>query len=252
MGIRAWLVLLKLPLAAKSGHRTSDPEADAKLPNIGDRLGLNWEAKWASTVCGTSSIAKLCCKPPSGESNGQNFVQVPVYRAGSLYTLCWASTLATRRKDVRMTKKFLFMATLLMHGSVALAQSSDLNCRDFRGQPVIQMAANIPDGAAARSLPSGQGVIYFNPQIMSAYSQLFRDFVFAHECAHHTLGHGAIAPVNEDDADCWAIRTLVFQLGLPPDRIVEIQQQIAVGGGTGDWSHAPGVVRAQRLPICLM
>lgn len=143
------------------------------------------------------------------------------------------------------------MIALLMQGTIALAQSPYLNCRDYRSQPVLQMPANISDGAAARSLPNGQGVIYFNPAIMSAFSPLFRDFVFAHECAHHALGHGVIAPINEDHADCWAIRTLVLQLGLPPNRVAEIQQQIAAAGSAGDWSHAPGTVRAQRLPACL-
>ena len=126
-----------------------------------------------------------------------------------------------------------------------------ITCIDYKNQPVAVMPnSNMGDAAAARSLPNGQGVIYYNPAKTQYFSKVMLDFVYAHECAHHALGHGALQPVNEQAADCWAIRTLA-SFGLNQNGLVQLQQQIAAMGGAGSWTHAPGIVRANNLLYCL-
>lgn len=146
--------------------------------------------------------------------------------------------------------KVILAITFTFQLTAVFAQSPSYNCKDYRDWPVLQIPAGIPDAAMARTLITGQSVIYYNPLITSKFTPLFKDFLFAHECGHHVLGHGSIAPVNEQDADCWAIRTLVNKFGLPRDRIPEIQTQIAAFG-VGDWTHLPGPLRAAHLPLCL-
>ncbi|MCV6623853.1 MAG: hypothetical protein OIF51_19125 [Cellvibrionaceae bacterium] len=129
--------------------------------------------------------------------------------------------------------------------------ASAVTCYDYKNQYVqVQAAPFLNDGAAARSLSNGQGVILYNPNISKYWSPIMRDFVFTHECAHHALGHGVLKPVNEAEADCWAIKTM-SNLGMTRQQLHYLQNEFAASGsGLPSWTHAPAGVRAQRFALC--
>ena len=144
-------------------------------------------------------------------------------------------------------KRVFFVALIFLFSTNAYA----LNCLDYKNQ-LAKVVPNpqLNDVATVRHLPNGQGVIYFNPAITNQLSSVMRDFIFAHECAHLALGHGIIRPVNEQVADCWAIRTLA-DFGLNQNGLSQLQQELTAFGGSGDWTHAPGYVRSKNLYHCL-
>lgn len=70
---------------------------------------------------------------------------------------------------------------------------------------------------ASSAAPQGKAVILYDPEIMATLPYL-EPFVYAHECAHHALGHTSPAGLlreghafreKELAADCWAAETLV-------------------------------------------
>jgi len=152
--------------------------------------------------------------------------------------------------------RFVSLAVALIalaYAEPSSAQSPYFNCVNFAGFNVQQVPGNI-SGAMATVSPYGQPIIVYNPQQMAGLTPVMRDFIFAHECAHHVLGHGAIQPGNnpiaEQDADCWGIQALVNGFGLHPGNIHQLQALLA-SFGPGDWAHFPGPIRAQNLPSCL-
>ena len=146
--------------------------------------------------------------------------------------------------------KYIFiLVALFLH--IATAQAA---CIDAMGVPVAEIPNTmIADIAQANRLPNGAPVIYFNPNVLSWVSPPTRVFFQAHECGHHVLGHtlGRMVMNMEQEADCWAIRTLVSMGMVGPMEMQAIQMDIA-RFGRGDWSHLPGPQRAINLQECLV
>ena len=125
-----------------------------------------------------------------------------------------------------------------------------IDCYDYRNNYVrVIPIKNLNDAAEAKFLSDGTGVMLYNPNATSRMSSVMRDFTFAHECAHLSLGHGVIRPLSEQAADCWAIRTLA-SFGLNLRGLRQLQSEIS-RFGRGDWTHLPGIVRARNLQMCL-
>ncbi len=125
-------------------------------------------------------------------------------------------------------------------------------CRDVRGIPVVSTPGPINDVAVARLGPRGEPVIIYNPNVLRWMAPQTRLFWYAHECAHHALGHafGAAHPLEvEQQADCWGIRTLMERGTLSQRDLPIIQRDIS--RSTGDWTHLPGPRRALNLSACL-
>lgn len=116
----------------------------------------------------------------------------------------------------------------------------------------------IPDGAMAGFTPEGVPVIFINPAAAVTQTALFQKWVYLHECGHHVLGHttaglfGFRRPyVDEQEADCWAIRRLRDD-GLSPQALFALQSEASVLlNRTGDTSHLPAIARALNLNRCL-
>jgi hypothetical protein len=146
----------------------------------------------------------------------------------------------------------LYLVSLLVSVQSVSAQITYDGCRDFRGISVASVVnQSISDVATAQYAYNGAPIIIYNPVVLSWLQPQTRVFFYAHECAHHALAHLANRPPNmEQDADCWAVRTLVSNgiIGLNDVRI--IQGDIA-RFGQGDWSHLPGPARAINLQACL-
>ena len=139
-------------------------------------------------------------------------------------------------------------------GQAALAQSVTYEgCVDIRGIPVASVPTySINDTAIASLTLSGAPVIYYNPNSTKWMSRPTLLWGYAHECAHHALGHtfGSAHPLQkEQQADCFGIVEVVRR-GLVDDAGVTAIQQWLSGGGS-NWDHLPGPVRAVNLRMCL-
>ncbi len=126
-------------------------------------------------------------------------------------------------------------------------------CRDALGTPVLEYAdMNLPDIAMA-SIVRGQPVIIYNPQVVLMSGPQTRRFFYFHECGHHALGQvlsGVTIPLRtEQEADCWAARTLVESGEFDRDDLIAVGREVSQS--PGDWSHLPGPQRALNLLRCV-
>ena len=154
----------------------------------------------------------------------------------------------------------LFVAVLLGLAAFAeptfkaSAQMTRAGCIDMFGQPILPVVSHrITDvGMARRDRYRGPLIIY-NPRLLARLKPQTRVFFYAHECAHHALGHtvGLGHPMAaEQDADCWAVRNLVRRNILSAHDVTVVQGDLAALA-RGDRTHLPGPERAKRLPGCL-
>lgn len=136
----------------------------------------------------------------------------------------------------------------------ASAQVVYEGCVDFRGIPVPSIADTTSlQIALAGVTRDGYPVIIYNPYGLPQLHPETRLFAYAHECAHHYLGHvllGTPTYIQESEADCWAITELVNNGLITEDGVRIIQFDIA-RLGQADWSHFSGPQRAINLTACL-
>jgi len=131
--------------------------------------------------------------------------------------------------------------------------SASAQCFDARGIPVAEIPNyQLNDIAQANLMPNGAPVIFFNPNVIVNFSFPTRLFFTFHECAHHVLGHalGRLVMNMEQEADCWAIRTIVSRQMISDQQLQMIQSELYTFG-PGDWTHLPGPQRAINLQACL-
>jgi hypothetical protein len=137
--------------------------------------------------------------------------------------------------------------------SEAAAQVSYDGCYVNGGYPVASiMAPNLQDVATAVVDPNAGPVIYYNPYVLAWLQPQTRVFFYYHECAHHVLGHtiGSTHPLFvEQQADCWAIRSLIGSGNFNQHDVAVVQGDLAAAG-RGDWTHLPGPQRALKLALC--
>lgn len=146
----------------------------------------------------------------------------------------------------------MVFAAGLLYSSSGNAQIAFEGCRDINGVPVASISnVRIPDIAMA-SISNGRPVIYYNPSVLAWTRHQTHLFFYAHECAHHALGHvlSGMSLGQEQEADCWGVVTLRRLRRLSDQDISVVQSDIA-RLGRGDWAHLPGPERAIRLRACL-
>lgn len=100
--------------------------------------------------------------------------------------------------------------------------------------------------------PNGAPVIIYNPNVLTWVTPATRVFFYAHECAHHVLGHGVRGHplLREQEADCWAVQQLTGR-GIFGDQEINAVQWDLSRFARGDWSHLPGPIRAINLRACI-
>lgn len=126
-------------------------------------------------------------------------------------------------------------------------------CKDARGQKVaVEQDYRLPQPAVAKGNASGEPIIAYNPRSLLWIHEKTRQFIFAHECAHHQLAHlfGPITYAKEQAADCWAIQYLHNKGALDDSDLEDVQSD--VGRITmGDDVHVTSGQRAANLKWCL-
>lgn len=126
-------------------------------------------------------------------------------------------------------------------------------CRDANNNPVASISALNVNDIAVATFAGGRPVIYYNPQVVAGVHPQTRLFFYAHECAHHALGHlgdGGVSSDKESEADCWAINLLVQRRFVTNRDISIIQADIAQFGRV-DWTHVAGPQQAILLLSCI-
>jgi hypothetical protein len=147
---------------------------------------------------------------------------------------------------------WIVVAAALCVPRASSGQVSFDGCADFRGIPVASVLnPALNDVAAANWAPNGAPVIQYNPNVLIRLAPQTRTFFYAHECAHHALAHGVrnIPFQQEQEADCWAIQTLVSRGVFGVQDIALIQNDLSFS--PGDWTHVAGPQRAFNLAACL-
>jgi hypothetical protein len=146
---------------------------------------------------------------------------------------------------------FVGLSTLTCVGAAeAQIAGYPVSCVDFQGRPVALSAApQLPDVGAARIF-NGQPVILMNPLVLNQQPPVLQLFWYAHECAHHVLGH-IVNPnlTNEASADCWAVKTGRQQGWFPPGAFQLLAQVLQNSPGS-IWGHLPGPARIQNMMAC--
>jgi hypothetical protein len=126
-----------------------------------------------------------------------------------------------------------------------------VSCNDFRGLPVTLLTNPAWHDAGTATLgPGGQPIIILNSSTMEALHPVFQLFLYAHECAHHALGHIINRNLlNEAEADCWAVKTGRQQGWFPPQAFQGLI--VLLGNSQGSpWGHLPGPGRIQNMINC--
>lgn len=146
-----------------------------------------------------------------------------------------------------MTKIIIWLIGLL---AVAMATASeaqtvtDDQSVDIAGQRM--RCSNAPVEVDA-SLPMegmfvpGEG-IYINPELMQYHPVIVRKFIFAHECAHKTVGG------DELGADCAAAQRGARDGWLTEEGIDAICRDLQAV--VADETHPPGTVRCANIKRC--
>jgi hypothetical protein len=99
-------------------------------------------------------------------------------------------------------------------------------CTDAAGRPVQSVQKT--NGVIARAAIDAdkRRVIESDSRKVEGVSAQQQLFVYAHECAHHALGHDVDQPftgAQEHDADCQAIQTLIRRAGLTSNDVMLLQ-----------------------------
>lgn len=123
------------------------------------------------------------------------------------------------------------------------------------GQPVDYRASvAIPDIALATvDRNTGERLIYYNPFVLSWLPLQLREWIYAHECAHHVLDHlrfGFVTAEQEVEADCWATSELTAR-GILSPRDIALMEDAIRRLLPRHWMHMPGRFRAIRLQRCV-
>lgn len=148
------------------------------------------------------------------------------------------------------TAALAFFAPVPSYAQYNIAGVS-VSCSDFRDVPVVLLSNPLlPDVGRAVIDPSGRPVIMLNPQILVYQSTEMQLFWFAHECAHHVLGHIIqFSAANESMADCWAVITGKRQGWFPPQAFQHLVEVLGSSPGS-IWGHLPGPARIQNMMNC--
>ena len=148
----------------------------------------------------------------------------------------------------------LFVGLMLAVAARSQAQTpTTLSCSDARAQAV--RAVQTPNGMLAKATTDerGQPIIQYDVRRADGISPQVQLFVYAHECAHHALGHDIIQPLTdaqEHEADCRGIDMLTRRLGFTSNDVMLLQAlMLRLGADTG--RRLPWRTRLYDLEGCL-
>ena len=150
-----------------------------------------------------------------------------------------------------------WLVVALVAGFAAQSQAQvppTIACNDQSGRVVTSVQVTNGIIAIAKVDQDGRPVIEYDQRPIAGISPQQRLFVYVHECGHHALGHdGRGQPMNltqEQEADCYAIRSLMNKVGFTAYD-VSILQAVMQQLGADAARHLPWPSRVYNLDGCL-
>lgn len=158
----------------------------------------------------------------------------------------------------------LFLSTFPVFSALAAEEVADGNkylenqCFDYYSRPVLHVRNDslgdvaFSDLMRHRGVPMGPMTI-INAKRLSKLSQASQAFFIVHECGHHVLGHLYIrrpGNIAEQQADCYAIRTLIRNGMFTMDDVRDVQADMKKYA-QASFHHVTGEERAKELMNCL-
>jgi hypothetical protein len=134
--------------------------------------------------------------------------------------------------------------------AVPVIGGTPMRCWDFRGG-VVRMASMTDLGDVGRALIiMRMPIIALDPDRLRALPPKMQIFFYAHECAHHVLGHNYHpTATSEIEADCWSIQ-YGRQNGLFTRADVEGFAPYLANSRGSPFGHLPGPEREAHLLTC--
>lgn len=144
-----------------------------------------------------------------------------------------------------------------MLANIAVLVNGTVSSAQYAGTPVVfppgtYSIDGIPVGCGPVTIvedtslndvgQASPGLIRLNPNVLASLPTTLKLFWVSHECGHHVVG------LSEDAADCWAIRLGRNQGWFPPAAFYPMIEMFR--NNPGDFSHAPGLVRVDRMVTC--
>jgi hypothetical protein len=125
-----------------------------------------------------------------------------------------------------------------------------MSCTDFRGIVVrTTLITQLGDVGSARII-GRMPVILLDAERLEKLPPKLQLFFFAHECAHHVLGHSfAQTTSSENEADCWSVKYGRDKNLFTREDVSGFEPYFAHSKGSAI-GHLPGPERAQRLLTC--
>ena len=128
-------------------------------------------------------------------------------------------------------------------------------CFDVFGNavPTIVNVAS-PWLARAQTVGDAKSVIVINPKLMKPFTRTTQRVIYWHECGHIALAHmlkgNPITMIQEQEADCYGIRSAITLGDVKLGDVAKVQSDFA-SLGPGDWQHFSGASRSVNLKSCL-
>ncbi len=133
------------------------------------------------------------------------------------------------------------------------------DCIDARRRPVLNVRndslndVGFSDFMRMHGMVQGPMII-LNIKRLKELSKASQKFFVVHECGHHVLGHlyARVSGVEvEQEADCYALRTLIHRGDFTLQDIVDVQSDMRKFGRASA-HHKDGETRAKNLTNCLV
>lgn len=150
-----------------------------------------------------------------------------------------------------MKKIWLFLGLFVV---INVSADVRMSCQNDQGVNVATLNVNsFHDGAFATKNPQGEPIIIMNWTMLNQLPESMVAFVYAHECAHHALGHFKMKTALdqiENQADCWAINKLMeksYLTGVRYDQIKKVVSKM----DKKDKIHEKGELRIAKINQCV-
>ena len=159
---------------------------------------------------------------------------------------------------VRATLALIFSLLLLAPApkSTEAASSSfrvagmPMSCKDFRGRTVLALQVSDLGDVGRIWVVNTVPYILLDPELMRTLPRPLQIFFYAHECAHHVLGHWYNRTLSsEKEADCWAIKYGRDRDIFRRQMVVDFEPWLAKSRGS-IFGHLPGRERVKHMLAC--
>lgn len=125
-----------------------------------------------------------------------------------------------------------------------------MDCTDFRGRSVLAIKVTDLGDVGRAWVVNTVPYILLDPEVLRTLPKPLQIFFYAHECAHHTLGHWYNpSPQSEREADCWAINYGRNAGFFRRQTVVDFEPWLAKSKGSR-FGHLPGPQRVKYMLSC--